>query len=104
MVQSSQRCSFVTAYETLQEIPISTATFSGGFTQAQPHFPGDSWDKIRGVPGDSEATMRIVSCEKQYKNWYKCKLWQGIPPTELHPFIILKKRFGVFQENVHLRA
>ena len=48
--------------------------------------------------------MRIVSCEKQYKNWYKCKLWQGIPPTELHPFIILKKRFGVFQENVHLRA
>ena len=48
--------------------------------------------------------MSTVPCEKQYKNWYKCKLWQGIPPTELHPFIILKKRFGVFQENVHLRA
>ena len=87
-------------------------------SQAQQHFlggsrkpnrifrgiPGTKLGGFRGVPGDSEATMRIVSCEKQYKNWYKCKLWQGIPPTELHPFIILKKRFGVFQENVHLRA
>ena len=53
MVQSSQRCSFVTAYETLQEILTSAATFSGGLTQAQPHFPGDSWDEIRGIPGDS---------------------------------------------------
>ena len=48
--------------------------------------------------------MRTVSCKKRYKNWYKWKLWQGIPPAELHPFIILKKRFGVSQENVHLRA
>ena len=39
--------------------------------------------------------MRTVSCEKRYKNWYNWELWKGIPPTELHPFIILKKRFGV---------
>ena len=57
-----------------------------------------------GIPGDSEATMRTVSCEKRYKNWYNWELWKGIPPTELHPFIILKKRFGVSQENVHLCA
>ena len=48
--------------------------------------------------------MRTVSCEKRYKNWYNWELWKGIPPTELHPFIILKKRFGVSQENVHLRC
>ena len=59
---------------------------------------------FRGVPGDSEATMRTVSYKKHYRNWYKWELWQGIPPAELHPFIILKNRFGVSQENVHLRA
>ena len=56
------------------------------------------------VPGDSEATMRTMSCEKRYKNLYKWELWRGIPPTELHPFIILKNLFGVSQENVQLRA
>ena len=34
--------------------------------------------------------MRTVSCEKRYKNWYNWELWKGIPPTELHPFIILE--------------
>ena len=55
---------------------------------------------IPGGPGDSEATMRTVSCKKRYKKLYKWELWQGIPPAELHPFIILKNRFGVSQENV----
>ena len=59
MVQSSQRCSFVIAYETLQEILTSAATFSGGFAQAQPHFTGDSWDEIRGVLGCSRGFRGI---------------------------------------------
>ena len=35
------------------QLEQSTTTFSGGYMQAKLHFLGDSWDEIRGIPGDS---------------------------------------------------